>query len=495
MAKFRKAAGVAAMTVNKEDAPAYSQSAKLELASLVLTSFIEDKFYSKKAEDIQRIQRLASSCGAKFSAKTALLARNKFGMRSASHVLAAEAVHLGKGQQVWPKLFLNDVVRRPDDALEILAYEGSVRGKVPNAMKKGLGLAMGKFDAYQLSKYKGGTRDIKLVDLFNLCHPKPPQGRKELYKSLIDGTIEPPETWEVKLSQAGSDADAKEKVWYDLVSRRKIGYFALLRNLRNILQQAPSVVDEACRMLCEEHLIRKSLVFPYRYLAAYRQLTSEAGSGPILQAIGIACEIALQNIPKFEGQTLSAFDTSGSMDCRVSEKSVMRLVDIGMLFGTALSRSGQGDAMQWADKAQFVNVDPTITALAATQSITTGACGHGTNMAAIFDLAVNKAQVAYDRIVIFSDMQTWRDSDTVSYYGTTRTPTQQMRLLYEKHTGKPVKIFTVDLAGYGNMAFPEKNTYCLAGFSDKLFELMKILEEEDGPEGLVRRIDALELRN
>jgi hypothetical protein len=34
----------------------------------------------------------------------------------------------------------------------------------------------------------------------------------------------------------------KKEVWTQLIKERKIGYFALLRNLRNILEQAPDLV-------------------------------------------------------------------------------------------------------------------------------------------------------------------------------------------------------------------------------------------------------------
>lgn len=39
-------------------------------------------------------------------------------------------------------------------------------------------------------------------------------------------------------------------------------------------------------------------------------------------------------------------------------------------------------------------------------------------------------------------------------------------------------MYSIDLAGYGTLQVPEKDVYCLAGFSEKIFDLMKFFEED-----------------
>lgn len=39
-------------------------------------------------------------------------------------------------------------------------------------------------------------------------------------------------------------------------------------------------------------------------------------------------------------------------------------------------------------------------------------------------------------------------------------------------------MYSIDLAGYGTLQVPEKDVYCLAGFSEKIFDLMMYLEED-----------------
>ena len=40
------------------------------------------------------------------------------------------------------------------------------------------------------------------------------------------------------------------------------------------------------------------------------------------------------------------------------------------------------------------------------------------------------------------------------------------------------KFYSFDLAGYGTLQIPQKDVYCLAGFSDKIFDIMKYYESD-----------------
>jgi hypothetical protein len=63
---------------------------------------------------------------------------------------------------------------------------------------------------------------------------------------LVRGELAPAQTWETKLTQAGTSensAEAKSQAWAQLVRERKLGYLALLRNVRNVLTHAPDWAD------------------------------------------------------------------------------------------------------------------------------------------------------------------------------------------------------------------------------------------------------------
>lgn len=457
---------VGTKTVNLAGGEAYLQSPELELVSILLTSFGNDKYYEKAPDTFNRLKVLIGDCDKKFVAQAAIYARTEFGMRSISHVCASElAKHIG-GQE-WATDFYRQIVYRPDDMLEILSYHTKNNGKISAAMKRGFAVAFMKFDAYSLAKYRGEGKGYKLVDVVNLVHPIPTERNAEALKQLVAGELKSFDTWESELSKSGQAEDKeafKKDVWVKLIRDRKLGYFALLRNLRNIIEQAPEMVVEACEMLQDESLIRKSLVLPFRFSAAYEEIKKISGKEAryTLSAISKAVDISVKNCVKFDGATLVVLDVSGSMTGKPAQ--------IGSLFSAVLMKSCNADFMVFSNDAKYQshNIDDSTLSLADSMKFAAG----GTNFQAIFDTA-NKP---YDRVIILSDMQGW-----VGY----NAPTANFNA-YCKRTNCRPKIFSFDLNGYGTLQMPEQNIYCMAGFSEKTLELMKLLEADKN--ALVNRI-------
>jgi hypothetical protein len=462
-------------TVNLAGGEAFAESAKLELAALMLTSTLQGQYYRAADVAATRLKQLIAQIGdKKFVAKAAVYARTEAGMRSVTHLAAGELAHAVKGQP-WTAMFYDRVVRRPDDALEILAYYLAVYGKpIPNALKKGLGAALSRFDEYQIAKYRKSGAEISLVDAVNLVHPK----HTEALKKLVDGTLAPAETWETKLTQAGAAAESedelaelKKETWEKLIKSRKLGYFALLRNLRNILQAAPEATDDAINMLIDEELIRKSLVLPFRYVTALdaMQGTNLPRVGDILAALSDAVDKSLQNVPVFEGKTLIALDGSGSMQGRP--------IKIGSLFTATLAKANDADVLLFSNDAKYLSINKRDSTLTVANWLTGKATRGGTNFHAIFQ-AANRA---YERIIILSDMQGWIGQ---------QAPVSTFEA-YKKKYGAQPKVFSFDLQGYGTLQFPERDIYCLAGFSDKTMDTLKFLDSDKS--ALLKQIEAVEL--
>jgi 60 kDa SS-A/Ro ribonucleoprotein len=103
--------------------------------------------------------------------------------------------------------------------------------------------------------------------------------------------------------------------------------------------------------------------------------------------------------------------------------------------------------------------------------------GAGTNFPSVFNRAIPK----YDRIILLSDMQGWMSGGA---------PTSEFAA-YKRNTGADPHVYSFDLQGYGTLMFPERQVYCLAGFSDRIFGIMKTLEED--PKALISRIESVEL--
>lgn len=469
MARFNQPA-TPTVTENFAGGQAYTQSPELELVSILLTSFANEQYYRSANDTFGRIKELIKLCNKKFVAQLAIYARTKFGMRSISHVTASELAKYISGE-TWAKNFYSQVVYRPDDMMEILSYHTTVNGKITSAMKKGFALAFNKFDAYQLAKYRGEGKAYKLIDVVNLCHPVGTEKNKQAIEALVKGDLKSIGTWEAEMTKAGQEAETAEEkaemkkdVWVKLIQDNKIAYFALLRNLRNIIEQAPEIIPQACEMLVNEKLIKKSLVLPFRYTTAYGEIQDMSGkeARTVLMAIQDALDISCSNVPKFEGDTLVVLDDSSSMGhAGISNKSPFA---IGSLFAAALVKANNADLIMFSGRARYLSMNPKDTIISMTMQMDKVRTSEGTDFHSIF----YTANRPYNRIIILSDGQGW-----VGY----RTPVSTFNEWKKKYNCNP-KIFSFDLQGLGTMQFPEPNVFAIAGFSDKILSIMGLMEQD-----------------
>lgn len=286
-----------------------------ELRRTVLACLLwENNFYESGEAVADRIKRLVPLCKPHEVAELAIEAREKQRLRHVPLLLVRELARDSKRFSV--KEVLSRVIQRADELAEFLAmyWNGSGRKPIAKQVKKGLSRAFLKFDEYQLAKYNRDNA-IKLRDVLFMVHAKPVnEEQAALWKRLVDGELIEPDTWEVQLS-AGAD---KKATFERLISENKLGYMALLRNLRN-MQQAG--VDTAIVFKALQDGAAKSKALPFRYIAAARAV-------PAWEAqIDSAMQIAMGGLDRLPGRTAVLVDVSGSMGDRLSAKSDLTRLD------------------------------------------------------------------------------------------------------------------------------------------------------------------------
>ena len=466
MPRFNTPAVERTLTTNLAGGEAYVESSKLQLVSLVLTSFVQDQFYRSAEQAVEEVDRLIAVADPQFATNLALYARWEFGMRSISHVMAACIARHHRGW-IGIRRFMERIVRRPDDMTEIVAFYLGKWGKpLPNSFKHGLRRGFERFGEYQLAKYREADKAVKLVDLANLFHPKP-YGNKQALGLLVKDKLRSETTWEAMLSGAGKDPAAKAAVWAKLLAEKQLGYFAALRNARNISDQAPESVPALCELLTDREAVQRSLVLPFRFITAIDAVAKAGGNRHILAALIKALDVSLINVPQLSGRTLIAVDTSGSMTQGDGKPGKM-----AGLFGAALWRTNDADLVTFADKAVVPTLVPGDSVLSLAKAIFD--CNHGgTNLRCVFEWMTKP----YERIVLLSDMQAWVEG---------KVPTDVFSA-YKQRSGSNPVVFSWDLTGYGTLQFPERQVYALAGFSEKVFDLMKLLE--DSPQALITTVE------
>lgn len=452
-------------TVNKSGHVAYAMTDKTKLVTQVLCSFFdEEQFYGKNTEDMtQTIKRVIAS-EPEFVSKLAVYARRVFNMRSVAHVLTAYLAHEPNGKPYVRKT-VKGVSVRGDDITEIMAFYLATFGKpIPNALKKGINDVITEFDEYTLAKYKGEGKSLKMRDLLCLCRPTPKdEEQSAMWKRCIEGNLATPETWETQLSANGNSAET----WEKLISSGKVGYMALLRNLRNIIKASPANIEEVYKTIEDPERVKKSKQLPFRFLSAYKSISDIAGSRA-LTALEKAINVSADNLPRLSGTTVIAVDISGSMSSPISTKSDIKCYEIGLLLGLIANKICD-NSIFYVFNSQIAKY-PVTTFTPILETVTRSNCGGGTNMYLPFD-AMLRDNVKADRVIIISDNEC-----NSNYYFNKRT-VQSIAEEYHKRANPDLWVHAIDLQGYGTQQFYGARTNIIAGWSEKVLDFITLAEQ------------------
>lgn len=466
MGRFNAGVKGSSKATNLAGGKAFSMKPKQELLHAVLTTFLSDKFYESGNDRIARIKLLVSKVPADFAAKLAVVARKEFHLRAVSHLLVGELSKVHRGDSLVMKA-IKKAVERPDDLTEIAAY---LEGKLPKQVKRGFRHAILKFSPYSLAKYRMENKDIKLVDIFNLVHPKPefatPE-QKEAWKALMEGKLISTDTWESRLS-SGED---KAKVWRDLVVEDKIGYMALLRNLRNIEKQAtPETQAQAAKMIADPERVKKSKQLPFRFYNAYQNVTTRE----MRDAVAKAMEHAVANVPDLDGTTLVAVDCSGSMNGDPLQKA--------SILAAALLKKANCDVILYDTDVYETKFNSLDSVMSNAMEIQRLAHGGGTETSLVFQYAKANGK-PYKRIIILSDNESWSES----YYHS-----RGVQAFYEDYRKQnDCYVYAIDIEGYGTKDVKGGKVEHICGFSERIFDFMLALET--GIATLEKHVDEYEL--
>lgn len=365
--------------------PAFGHLTPLQqLRRSVLSCLLwEGEFYEEGQSIADRISEAAKQVSAADLSKLIIEARTVHNLRHVPLLLLTALVRKGGGRLIGDTI--EQTIQRADELGEFLTLYWR-NGKTPIAkqVKIGLSRALRKFDAYALAKYDR-EKAIRIRDVLFLVHAKPKDDEQAaLWKQLAEGTLESPDTWEVQLS-AGAD---KKETWLRLLIQNKLGYLALLRNLRNMTDVG---VDEA--LIRDRILARKGAqrVFPFRYVAAARACPRME---PTLDQ---ALSEAISELPPLPGKTIVLVDVSGSMDAQLSSKSDLKRMDAA----AALASLINGDLRVFSFSNALVEVPPRR-GMAGVDAILNSQQHGGTALAGAVQ-AINA--LPHDRLIVITDEQ------------------------------------------------------------------------------------------
>lgn len=205
----------------------------------------------------------------------------------------------------------------------------------------------------------------------------------------------------------------------------------------------------------------------------------------IVRALETAACHTAANIPGFDENTrvLLASDTSGSMMQSVSSNSSLRCFHIGLLLSMLMKNKSKNTVTgvfgsYWKDYDM-----PSTNILQNTVDMIRheGEVGYATNGHEVVKWLIRNNMVM-DKVMLFTDCQLWDNR----YCGNSLMRSWDSY----KEVAPQAKLYIFDLAGYGTspMDMARDDVFCIAGWSDKVFDLLAALERGESAIDEIRRI-------
>ena len=258
----------------------------------------------------------------------------------------------------------------------------------------------------------------------------------------------------------------------------------------------PAAVKAIAARLASPEAIKKANVFPYQLMAAYINVGSDV-PGEIKEALQDAMEIAVQNVPVFEGATSVLVDTSGSMSSPITgyrrgATSVVKCVQVAALIASSILRQNRLAGVYPFDTrvhdASTLNPRDTIMTNAGKLARFGGG---GTNCSAAL-AHLNSNHITSDLVIFVSDNESWVDS-TRSYYGRGTQTLQEWAKF--KQANPKAKMVCIDLTPNTTTQAKERDDIMnIGGFSDNMFTIIKKFAEGTlNPDHWVGEIERISL--
>lgn len=465
--------------VQKEKSP---EQQLYEIVSMTLLG--RDKFYESSDDQVVKLKALVDTLVKRgkidFVANLAVHARSNLNVRSMPIVLLVtltERLRYRNMTYQHMRKAIANTIQRVDEISDMYAYALEVFGDkkaVPLSIKKGVADAFEKFDEYQFGKYKGKGKQLSVKDVLRIVHPKcKDKSQGFLLEKIVKETLSIPYTWETELSKGDRP---KKDVWEELIESKKVGYMAMLRNLRNILDAGVSNehINMVCDYISNPVAVKNSKQFPYRFLSAMAAVGAHANN-KVIRAISKAADLSLSNVPDLGDNVWVIVDCSASMTMNWGQtsKDPIRPFAKAALFAAAIAK-GNADAdnfklTMFSDKAKHIGFNPDSPVMDIVEKLHSEVYGGGTNLNQALDM-VDGLGFEPKTIVIFSDMQVSRLAPRSKTF---LNKTDMVKL-------------AVNLDSYNTTPAHENNQWLqVSGYSDSIFNYIQI---KNSGAGIVKQL-------
>lgn len=494
--------------VNPEGQASFELSLRERFLNTLLCNMIGGTYYSDVsvlAEKAKKVHEEMLEEDPEFYAKALIYARNTGYVKEQPAIGMVYLTTLLKKDLAY-KAF-DRVIKIPSDITKFIDHAKS------GAIRKGLGSTpkelIRKWLKERLSEYYAIKYPKDITIAIKLSHPNTSEwGEKNEIVDYVMGADKPisENTPQIgafeslkrnpknrKLIAKGrlphevvsATADMTKEAWVELMPQ--MPYFALLRHLstlqRHEVFDEEENVDYAIDRLSSPEAVHKSKLFPFRFWSAYKAFCSSGGNQRIANSLSDAMEISFDNVPEIKGRTLVGMDSSGSMSCRVDDKSTTRYIDIAAIFATAVvKKSPKSEAVAFDTELRKLFINPRDSILSTVQKIATP--GGGTDIGLPLQYATLENPI-YDNIVVITDSIEWR-TRYMGYDGSYGFLGEWRRYLEKK---PEAKCFYIRIDSYLHSPSPQGETGII-NFYGWNENVLRVIAQQ--AEGIGTQIDEVE---
>lgn len=498
----------AADAVNSHSAPAYTASAKSNLAQYAMTGCLRSTFYAGAEEQLDTVLSLCREINdLEYVAKLAVQARENGLMKDMPAFLCAYVAANDKGCKILSKIFPRVI----NNAKMLCTFTQIIRSGAAGRKSFGSGIkrlitewldARSDDEVFRASVGKGNP---SLADVIRMAHPKPKTAsRRALYGYLSARNRSENAVVETDLPALVRDVEAFKRApdvselvapdvpWLLLTSLpltenhwKQIAYRASWHTIRMNLNtftrhgvtDDDTLVQYLAQRLSDRVEIARAKVFPYQLLAAYVNTTDV--DRRLRDAIQAAAEIATENVPVVEGKIYVLVDVSRSMHDPVtgdigSATTKMRCIDVAALMAASIvRRNPTAEVVVFSDRIHEGVVLHADNPVIKNSGILTSQPAGGTNCSAAVAW-LNAKQRKGDLVVMISDYESWMDASGTQIKSTMGNPTAMMAEWQAfRARNKQAKLACVDLRpNETRQTVDRSDIVSIGGFSDHVFSLL-----------------------
>jgi 60 kDa SS-A/Ro ribonucleoprotein len=507
------------------------------LAQLAATGCFQRTYYADSSDQLDQLLSLVDQIDDDaYLARLAVYARQRAYMRDmpAALLLVLSRRDPQLMHQVFDRVIDNGRMLRT--MFQMIRSGQFGRRSLSSSLQRAFQRWLNRASVGQLLSASIGS-DPSLRDVLRMARPRPTDdARRAMYGWLTDRPIDhwAPATGadlphQIRLLQAYRQADSAMtqvqilsdlRVRWDLLAdaalgrdvwraiAQQMGPQALRMNLNTLARHGvfttpdgipdTAMVADVAGRIADADQVQRSRQFPYQYLAAYLNATTDVPQR-VRAALHQAAEVACGNTPRLPGPVVVGLDVSGSMSCPATgwqgrgSTSQVRCVHVAALFAAAiLRRNPDSVVIPFDTRAYDVRLDPQDTILSLSERLA-GYCGGGTDCSVA--LRYVNQQLAGRRFagcVLVSDNQSWVGDGRC---GSTAVMTQwQQFAVNQRRLGRTdPRLICIDIQPYGSTQAPDRDDILnIGGFSDAVFDVVGCFLSE-GVSGFVTQVESIEI--